>query len=129
MDREGAARCHVRCPEFEIETGRLHTMSAIDEQERERSLPIAGHGRRGAHHRDHDVLETRPGDRATEVRKRVHESGLRVDQRLVVPLPTRLILLGATMVIDREHDRVVLPGRGTEPHRGPTAIRADFEKR
>ena len=104
-------------------------MTAVDEHETERHAPVRGHGRRATDDRDHDVLETRVLDRATEARQRVHAPGARVDELLVVVLPAGLVLLGAAVVVDGEQHGAALTCGGTEVHRRLPAVRPDLEQR
>ena len=56
-----------------------------------------------------DVLEAGVEDGAAEERQRVHPPDGGIDEVGLVPLPARLVLLGAAVVVDREQHGVARP--------------------
>ena len=82
-----------------------------------------------ADHRDDDVLEPGALDRAPEPGQRVHAAGARVDEPVVVVLPTRLVLLRPAVVVDGVQHRPAGARRRAEVDRRLPAVRADLEQR
>ena len=82
-----------------------------------------------ADHREHRVLEAGVVDRLAEERERVHLADGGVDEVGLVPLPARLVLLGAPVVVDGEQHAAELPRRGAEVHRRLAAVGAHLEQR
>jgi len=104
-------------------------MAAVDEEQRDGRAPVSGNGGRLTDHRDHAVLQAGQGERAPEDGQGVHQAELRVHQRRVVVLPACLVLLGAAVMVQREHDAVSLARGGAEVDRGLAAVGADLEDR
>src|ERR1700730_9189226 len=75
-------------------------MTPVDEQQGQGRLPEARHRRRFTDHTDDGVTQASRLQRAPEERKRVHATGRRVDDLVVVMLPTGLVLFAPTMVVD-----------------------------
>jgi hypothetical protein len=129
VDGERAAGDEVGGPQLVVGPGRLDAVTAVDEQERQRSGPRPGHERRLAHDGDDRALEAGVVDRAAEVGQRVHQAHGGVDEVGLVPLPAGLVLLRAPVVVDREQHPAPLPGGGAQVHAGLAAVAADLEQR
>ena len=82
-----------------------------------------------AHDGHHDVLEVCLLERPPQERERLQAAGRGIDELRVVVLPARLVLLGAAVVVDGEHDAADLAGRGAEIDGGLAAVAADLEHR
>ena len=131
VDCERAADRHLRCPALVVGARRLDAVPAIDEEEGQRRVPVRRDDRRHSHDTDDGALEIGLVDRADEHGQRVETPGRGVDERGVVVLPPRLVLLRAAMVIDREEHcgRIELETCSAEIHGGLAAVRADLEQR
>ena len=132
--RRGSRACRrhdLRCPRHVVGSCRLDSVTSVDEQERERRLPVRGDDGREPDDTDHRAFEVRFADRAEERRERVQPPGRRIDQRRVVVLPPCLVLLGPAVVVDREQHRrgIDVEARRAEVHRRLAAVGADLEQR
>ena len=79
--------------------------------------------------REHGGLEPGVVDGPAEVRERVHLPDGRVDEVGLVPLPARLVLLRAAVVVDGEQHPTELAGRGPDVHGRLPAVGAHLEER
>jgi hypothetical protein len=109
--------------------GRLGAVAAVDEEQGERRGPVGREGRRIGHDGDDRAFEPGVVNGAPEGRQRVDLPDVGVDEVGLVPLPAGLVLLGPTMVVDREQDRVATLRRGAEVDRRLAAIAPDLEHR
>src|SRR3954447_16375886 len=105
MDGEQAAMSNVAGPSAIVGASMFHAVAAVDEQERERRAPMPGDDWRLTDDSDHAIFDARVEHGATKCRQRVHHPGLGIDDRWIVMLPTRLVLLRAAVVVDCEQDR------------------------
>ena len=92
----------LRCPALVVGARRLDAVPAVDEEERQRRLPVRATIGDTADDADHGPFEVGLVHRAQEHRQRVQPAGRRVDERRVVVLPPGLVLLGAAVVVDGE---------------------------
>ena len=65
-------------------------------------------------------------DCSSEGGQRVNEPQVRIDQVGFVPFPTHLVLLGTSVMVEREQQATGVPGRRTEVDRGLTAVAPDL---
>ena len=99
-------------PALVVDAGGLVAVAAVDEQEAPAAWPSAGATvGRVADHRDHRALEAGVVDRPAEARQRVHLPDRGVDEVGLVPLPARLVLLRAAVVVDGEQHPARVAGR------------------
>ncbi len=127
VDDQRAADRHPLGPAVEVLLGGGLTVPAVDEQQLQRSAPVASHHRRLAHHRDDRVVEPGGVKGAAEGGQRVEPAADRVDHRRVVPLPARLVLFGAVVMIDRVQHAVGRRGGRTEQDRRLAAVGTDLD--
>lgn len=120
---------NMRRPPLKILMSWLSPVTPVDEQERERRRPRAGHEWGPPDHSDHRSFQTCVVNRRAEERQRVHLSGSQIDHVAVVVFPTRLILLGAAMVINREQETPGSLGSITKPDRRTTTVGTNLQKR
>ncbi len=129
VDGERSTRDDVPRPALVVGGRDVFGVAAVDEQESERRRPGARDRDRSADDAHHHVFEIGREDRAPEERQRVHTPGLRVDHLGIVVLPSRLVLLGTSVMIDGEQHRARVAGRGAEIDRGLPAVGTDLEQR
>jgi hypothetical protein len=80
-----------------------------------------------ADHDDHVVLDPGRGQRGPYVGQRVQAARFRIDQRRVVVLPARLVLLRAVVMVHGDHRLAFVAGGGGQVDGGLAAVRADLE--
>lgn len=128
VDHQDAAGGDPRRPALVVGAGRLVGVPAVDEQQRQRAAPERGDVAGAADDRGHLVLQPGAGDGAPELAQRVQLADLRVHQGRVVVLPAGLVLLGATVVVDRDDPPSGAAGRRAEVDRGLAAVGADLHR-
>ena len=100
MDHQQAAGPYVLHPCVVIRLRLLLGVTTVEEEERERRRPKRSDQLRTAEDGDDDVFHARVVKVAPQGGQCVEAPRVRVDQRRVVPLPARLVFLGADVVVD-----------------------------
>ena len=85
-----------------VRPGRLLAVAPVDEHQAGGDVPASGDGGRVTDDSDREILRGRLSPWLSPEWKGVHPAGLAVDERVVVVLPARLVLLGAVMMVDAE---------------------------
>ena len=127
MDGQVSPRLDMGDPGVEIVVSDVAAVAAVNETEGKRCLPRAADFCRLTDQRDNRAFEPGIVHCRSKERKRVHLANARVDNLLIVPLPSSLVLFRPPMVVDTEQQRRALPGNHAKVHRGLAAVAADFE--
>jgi hypothetical protein len=102
VNREPAALADVRGPAAVVRPRRRLAVSSVDEDQAGVGFPASSDSRRVTDDCDDQVLCTGLFHRPPKERQCVHPAGLPVDERVVVVLEARLVLLRAVMMVDAE---------------------------
>jgi hypothetical protein len=100
---------------------------AVEEQQRQRCAPPRRHLLGGGDQHADDVVQAGVPQRVPQRRQRLQPPGVRVDQRGVVPLPARLVLLRAAVVVQRHQRGAGVAGRRTQVDGRQAAVGAHLE--
>src|SRR5580698_622417 len=128
VNGQPAANRNVRRPASKVRPRRLLAVAAVDEAERQRTVPARGHGGGVTHDADDRGLECRLGDRVSPVGQRVDPPDIGIHQIGFVVVPSGLVLLGASVMVDGEHDRPCGLCCSAEIHRRLPTPGADFHE-
>ena len=118
---------HPRRPAVEVALRRRLGVSAVDEQELQRSSPRPRDDHRLADHGHDVVVQARRVEGVPKRRQRVEQAGDRVDHRRVVVLPAGLVFLGTVVVVDGVDHAAGLLGGRAEHDRRLAAVGADLD--
>jgi hypothetical protein len=124
-----AARQHMIGPTQIIRADRFGTMPAVDENQAQRRGPAPSGNERGTHEWYDDRFETSLRDRAAKSRQRVDGTAARVPEFGVEVFFTRLLFLGAAVMIDGEKNTAALAAGRAEVNGRLPAVAADFKAR
>jgi hypothetical protein len=102
-------------------------VATVDEDHAEWTRPQRCCGAAVRDERDSDVFEICARQSPTQLAQRVHAADVVIEQRGVVVLLTRLVLLGAAMVVDADQVRASGLCTGAEVHARLPAVRSDLQ--